>query len=120
MTEEIRMSYSGEYWLKHRDAPFATFLAVVQAHLHSEADPDNLAALKRRAQADRPDDTELQTFRAELLQLLTGDRQDLPGDAISLAADGDDWETDNEFLLWLWHELYPSEPAPTSAVAESD
>jgi hypothetical protein len=112
MIEEIHMSYSGEYWLKHRDAPFATFLAVVQAHLHSEADPDNFAALKRRVQADRVGDTELQTFRAELSRLLTGERQDLPSDAISLAADGDNWENDDEFLVWLWQQLYPNETVP--------
>jgi hypothetical protein len=109
------MSYSGGYWLKRTDAPFATFLAVVQADLHSEADPDNFAALKRRVRADRPDDTELQAFRAELSQLLMGERQDLPNDAISLAADGDEWDTDDGILVWLWHELYPNEPVPTSA-----
>ncbi|TCC43407.1 hypothetical protein [Kribbella sindirgiensis] len=113
MTEEIHVSYSGEYWLKHSDAPFATFLAVVQSHLHSEADPDNFAALKRRAQSDRPDDAELQTFRSELSRLLAGDREGLPSDAIGLAADGDDWSTDDEFLLWLWQQLYPNEPVPS-------
>jgi hypothetical protein len=109
------MSYSGEYWLKHRDAPFATFLSVVQTHLHSEADPDNLLALKRRAQADRTDDTELQTFKAEFSRLLKGDREELPSDALSLAADGDGWKTDDEFLQWLWQQLYPDQPVPTRA-----
>ncbi|GAA3138099.1 hypothetical protein JOF29_000172 [Kribbella aluminosa] len=114
------MADTGEYWLKHGDAPFATFLAVVQTHLHSEADPDNLAALKRRVQEDRPEDTELQTFQAELSQLLTGERQGLTTDAISLAADGDGWDIDDEFLGWLWNELYPSEPLPASAVTEPE
>ncbi|MFF0339233.1 hypothetical protein [Kribbella sp. NPDC004875] len=107
------MTYSGEYWLKHPDAPFATFLAVVQTHLHSEADPDNFSALKRRVQADRPDDVELQTFKEEFSQLLRGDREGLPRDALSLAADGDDWNTDDKFLAWLWQQLYPGEPAPS-------
>ena len=106
------MSYSGEYWLKHRDAPFATFLAVVQTHLHSEADPDNFSALKRRVQGDRADDAELQTFKGDLSRLLRGDREGLPSDAISLAADGDEWNTDDEFLLWLWQQLYPNVPVP--------
>ncbi len=112
MTEETHVSYSGEYWLKHRDAPFATFLSVVQTHLHSEADPGNFSALKRRAQGDRQDDTELQTFKAEFLRLLKGERDGLTGDALSLAADGDDWKTDDEFLVWLWRELYPGEALP--------
>lgn len=110
------MSYSGEYWLKHPDAPFATFLGVVQTHLHSEADPDNFSALKRRVRNDPADDVELQTFKAEFSRLLEGDREGLPSDAISLAADGDSWTTDDEFLLWLQAELYPQEPAPGEAV----
>jgi hypothetical protein len=67
LIEEIQVSHSGEYWLKNRGAPFATFLVVVQAHLHSEADPDNFSALKRRPQGDRADDAELQTFKQEFL-----------------------------------------------------
>ncbi|HET6742169.1 MAG TPA: hypothetical protein VFH76_24665 [Kribbella sp.] len=109
MTEEIHVSYSGEYWLKYPDAPFATFLAVVQSHLHSEADPDNFSALKRRVRSDRADDLELQAFKAEFSRLLNGDREGLPSDAISLAADGDNWRTDDEFLVWLRAELYPGE-----------
>jgi hypothetical protein len=113
IAEQIYVTYSGEYWLKRRDAPFATFLAVVQTHLHSETSPDNFAALKRRAQADRVDDAELRTFMQELSRLLKGDREDLPSGAISLAADGDAWNTDDELLMWLWRELYPNEPVPT-------
>jgi hypothetical protein len=25
---------------------------------------------------------------------------------------GDEWDTDEEFLAWLWHELYPNELVP--------
>ncbi|HET6742111.1 MAG TPA: hypothetical protein VFH76_24375, partial [Kribbella sp.] len=46
---------------------------------------------------------------AEFSRLLKGDREGLPSDAISLAADGDNWTTDEEFLAWLRRELYPGE-----------
>ncbi|WP_427887391.1 hypothetical protein ACQHIV_30990 [Kribbella sp. GL6] len=114
------MSYSGDYWLTHPDTPFATFLSVVQTHLHSEADPDNFSALKRRAEADRPDDSELQTFKAEFARLLQGDRDGLPRDALSLAADGDDWTTEDEFFVWLWQELYPGEALPVEGEGGRD
>jgi hypothetical protein len=115
LIEEIQVSHSGEYWLKNRGAPFATFLVVVQAHLHSEADPDNFSALKRRAQGDRADDAELQTFRQEFSRLLRGDRVGLPSGAISLAPDREGRDTDDKFLGWLWQQLCPDKPVPPKA-----
>ncbi|MEV5960592.1 hypothetical protein AB0L70_02435 [Kribbella sp. NPDC051952] len=55
----------------------------------------------------------MKTFKQELVRLLSGERDGLPADALSTAADRDDWDTDDEFLTWLWHELYPDEPQPT-------
>ncbi|HZX04026.1 hypothetical protein [Kribbella sp.] len=46
------------------------------------------------------------------MRLLRGDRQGLHPGAISTAAQYDEWNTDDEFLAWLWNELYPGEPLP--------
>jgi hypothetical protein len=83
----------------------------------SAGDYESLVA---RAKLGDPGDVGMATFKNELVRLLKGDREGLHPLAIVTAAEYDDWKTDDEFLRWLWHELYPSEPAPTSAVAESD
>jgi hypothetical protein len=108
------------YWLKDKNAPFATFLNVLQAYCHPEVRHDNYAMLIERAKEGRPDDAKMATFKQELIQLLQGHREGLRPGAIDVAAAYDDFDTDDEFLAWLWHELYPDEPAPASAVAESD
>jgi hypothetical protein len=53
-------------------------------------------------------------FREELTRLVSGDRDGLRPDAIHAAADYDEWSTDEEFLEWLWTELYPGE-SPSSS-----
>jgi hypothetical protein len=52
------------------------------------------------------------TFRDELVKLLEGNREGLHPQALGLAAEYDQWN-DDEFLAWLWQELYPDEPVPT-------
>lgn len=52
------------------------------------------------------------TFKTELDRLVRGDREGLRIRAISDATEYDDWKTDEEFLNWLWRELYPNEPVP--------
>jgi hypothetical protein len=100
------------YWLSDRTAPFATFLTIAQTYLHPESRDDDGASLQRRAQADLPDDPEIRTFRAELVRLLSGDREGLQPWAIEFATDYEDQDTDDEFLEWLWQTLYPNEPVP--------
>ncbi|HZX03628.1 hypothetical protein [Kribbella sp.] len=106
------MSDIDMYWLTDPNAPFATFLNVVQAHYHPEIRNDNFGLLVQWAREAGPDDVKMATFKKELTQLLEGDRAGLRAGAIDVAAAYDDWDTDDEFLAWLWHELYPSEPLP--------
>jgi hypothetical protein len=47
--------------------------------------------------------------------LLRGDRVGLPSGAISLAPDGEGWDTDDKFLGWLWQQLCPDKPVPPKA-----
>jgi hypothetical protein len=54
------------------------------------------------------------TFKREFIQLLEGNRMGLHPEALDAATEYDDWDTDDEFLLWLWQELYPNEPVPGS------
>ncbi|GAA1604771.1 hypothetical protein GCM10009804_71270 [Kribbella hippodromi] len=51
-------------------------------------------------------------FRQELVRLVQGDREGLHPEALDTATDYDDWETDDEFLVWLWGALYPGEAVP--------
>ncbi|MGW6200225.1 hypothetical protein ACWF0M_29060 [Kribbella sp. NPDC055110] len=104
---------SDMYWLKDKTVPFATFLNVVQAYYHPEVRHTNYQLLVERAREARPDDVKMATFKKDLTQLLRGDRSGLRAGAIDVAAAYDDWDTDDEFLVWLWHELYPDEPPPT-------
>ncbi|WP_427885369.1 hypothetical protein ACQHIV_24230 [Kribbella sp. GL6] len=106
------MSQIAKYWLRDSGGPYATFLAVVDTYYHPEVRNENFDALVHRARANRPDDTQMMTFKTEFVQLLESDRQGLHPDAISTAAQYDEWDDDGEFLAWLWHELYPSEPVP--------
>jgi hypothetical protein len=100
------------YWLNDRPVPFATFLNVIQTYYHSEVRSAYFSSLVRRAQRQNPGDVEMVTFKEELSRLLEGDREDLPPDALSIAAEYEDQDSDEEFLVWLWQHLYPSEPLP--------
>jgi hypothetical protein len=108
------MSGTGRYWLKDKTAPFATLLNILDSYYHPEIRNENFESLIRRAQRQRSDDTRMATFKQELTQVLQGHREGLPPGAIDLATAYDDWDTDEEFLAWLWHELYPNEAVPTS------
>jgi hypothetical protein len=108
------------YWLKDKTVPFATFLNVLQAYYHPEIRHDNYAMLIARAREARPDDVKMATFKRELIKLLKGRREGLRPHAIDVAAAYDDFDTDDEFLAWLWHELYPDEVVPTPGTAGSD
>jgi hypothetical protein len=101
------------YWLKDKEAPFATLLSVLSSYYHPEIRHENYEKLIRRALRDPEDDAKMATFKKELTKILRGHREGLPADAIALAAADDDWDTDEEFLAWLWHELSPNEPVPT-------
>lgn len=104
------------YWLKDKGAPFATFLGVIGAYYHPEIRSYKFPQLVQRAQEDRPDDTQMATFKAEFVRLLEGDREGLHPEALDAATEYDEWDTDDEFLNWLWHELYPNERPPSGAV----
>lgn len=108
------------YWLDDNSVPFATFLRYLEIYYSPEVHYDNYESLVARAKLGEPGDAGMATFKNELVSLLKGDREGLHPQAIATAAEYDDWKNDDEFLRWLWHELYPSEPAQTSAVAESD
>lgn len=109
---ETEMSYTGMYWLKDDSVPFATFLGVLQAYYHPEVRNENFELMSQRAELDSPDDAEWATFKTEFVQLLEGHREGLRPGAIDIAAGYDDFDTDDEFLTWLWRELYPDEPLP--------
>lgn len=100
------------YWLNDKSAPFATFLNVIQSYYHSEVRNAYFPSLLRRAQRGAQGDDEMVTFKEELTRLLEGDREGLPPDALTVAAEYEDQDTDEEFLMWLWKQLYPSEPVP--------
>jgi hypothetical protein len=108
---EVVMS-GGRYWLTDKAAPFATLLNVLDAHYNPEIRNDNFETLVRWAHEAGPDDVRMATFKSELTAVLQGRRDGLPPDAIDLAAEYDEWDTDEAFLAWLWRELYPDEAVP--------
>jgi hypothetical protein len=108
------------YWLDDASVPFGTFLRYMETYYHPEIYYDNFESLVARAKLGDGGGPGMAIFKDELVRLLKGDREGLHPLAIATAAEYDDWKSDDEFLRWLWHDLYPSEPAPTSAVAESD
>jgi len=110
----------GRYWLKDKNVPFATLLNVLEAHYHPEIRNDNYEGLVRWARKAGPDDVRMATFKNELTAVLQGHREGLPPGAVDLAAEYDEWDTDEEFLAWLWHELFPDEPVPVPASDSSD
>ncbi|GAA3138077.1 hypothetical protein GCM10010530_67890 [Kribbella aluminosa] len=92
----------------------------MEIYYHPEIYYDNYESLVARAKLGDPADASMAAFKEEFTRLLKGDREGLHPLAIATAAEYDDWKTDTEFLEWLWSDLYPSEPAPTSTVTESD
>lgn len=100
------------YWLKDKSVPFATLLNVLQKYYHPEVRDDGFEDLVRIAKRSGADDAEMATFKDELVKLLEGNREGLHSQALGLAAEYDQG-SDDEFLAWLWHELYPDEPIPT-------
>ncbi|GAA1590594.1 hypothetical protein [Kribbella karoonensis] len=103
----------GRYWLADKDAPYATVLNLLEAYFHPEIRDDNFQDLVLRARSADPEDIELATLKRELIRLLQGDRDGLHPKALATAA-AYDQRSDDEFLQWLWHEVYPSEPVTAS------
>jgi hypothetical protein len=100
------------YWLDDKSAPFGTFLRYLEKYYSPEVHYDNFELLVERARLGDPEDTGMATFKGEFSRLLRGDREGLHPQAIATAAEYDDGNTDDEFLGWLWRELYPREPVP--------
>lgn len=99
------------YWHDDKNAPYATFLSIVEAQCHPEAYDeayDNLKSL-----AKRTDDPEMDTFKREFREVIA-DPSVLPQYALDTAAEYDDG-SDAEFLARLWRDLYPDEPYPSAA-----
>lgn len=99
------------YWQKEPNAPYATFLRVVEGHCHPEADDDaydDLIDLARRT-----DDPEMDTFKREL-RAVAADPTVLPRYALDTATAYDDGSPE-KFLARLWRDLYPDEHYPGKA-----
>lgn len=101
------------YWLEDETVPFATFLRMIQTFYHPEIRDDNFAELVQLAH-DGGGGEKMVVFKRELARLVGGERDGLSPDAISVAAGYDEWATDEEFLRWLWRQLYPDESLPGS------
>ncbi|MGW7681289.1 hypothetical protein ACWGID_11145 [Kribbella sp. NPDC054772] len=108
------------YWLDDKSVPFGTLLRYLEKYYSPEIHHDNFEFLLSRARLGDPADAGMATFKDELSRLLRGDREGLHPKAIITAAEYDEWDSDDEFLAWLWHELYPEEavPAPDGTGAE--
>lgn len=96
---------SQPYWIRHRDGPFTTLIAVATAYLHPETEPDGLEVLRERA-AD--DDAEMRAFKDELRQAIQ-DPGLLPGNELFRHVAYEDG-SDEKFLRRLWRDLYDDEP----------
>lgn len=83
----------------------------METYYHPEARHDNYPSLISRARKNRADDADIQTFKRDLIALLTGDREGLHPQALTQAAWYDE-EDDTAFLLRLWGDLYPDEAPP--------
>ncbi|WP_328988811.1 hypothetical protein OG394_21535 [Kribbella sp. NBC_01245] len=103
-----------EYWYKDRSVPFGTLLNLVDAYCNPEAYDGAYEALVQRARSSKPEDSDIRIFKAELTQLLQGDRDGLHPHALGTAAEYDDYD-DTAFLARLWHDLYPDEPVPEAS-----
>ncbi|MEV0801970.1 hypothetical protein AB0I34_30020 [Kribbella sp. NPDC050281] len=98
--------------MRDKEAPFSTFLSFIHSYYHPEARNDNFDALVQAAQDSESANTDMRVFKQELTRLLEGDREGLPQGAVHLAAEYDDFHNDDDFLVWLWQQLYPTEPVP--------
>jgi len=103
------------YWLTDKSAPFATFLNFLDKYYHPEIRHQNFGELVDRANSEQMDG-EMARFHSEFVQLLQGHRDGLHPKAIFTAAEYDDWENDDDFLVWLWRELYPDERVPRPGI----
>lgn len=99
------------YWYDDRGAPFGTLLRIVDAYCNPEAYDGAYEALAARVRLANPADTGIVVFKAELTQLLRGDRDGLHVAALGTAAAYDDGD-DDAFLERLWRDLYPDEVLP--------
>lgn len=93
------------YWRDDPQAPYATFLRIVDNYL----DPEiyDVEGLRNDANGDAP---VFATFKREFREVVTNPRV-LPEGALSTASAYEDG-TDEAFLVRLWHELYGDE-SPT-------
>ncbi|TDO67431.1 hypothetical protein EV651_103343 [Kribbella sp. VKM Ac-2571] len=100
------------YWLDDKSVPFGTLLRYLEKYYSPEVHYDNFEYLVSRARLADPADGDMATFKSELARVLRGDREGLHPQAIITAAEYDEWGSDEEFLAWLWGELYPGEEVP--------
>ena len=94
------------YWLDDAEAPYATFLSIIQTFQHTEV--DDLGALQEFAQLT--DESKPARFKHEFREVMA-DPTVLPTGALFTAAEYDD-RSDEAFLAHLWRELYGDE-SPT-------
>jgi hypothetical protein len=102
------MSSTNSYWLSNPNAPYATFLSIIQRYLHPEV--EDLEALQQVAQ--RFDLPEIATFKAQFREVIANPGL-LPDGALAAAAAFEDG-TPEAFLKRLWHELYGDEKPNSS------
>lgn len=92
------------YWKRHPDGPFATLIRVATTYLHPEA--DDLESLQ--SLANREDDEEMRTFKAELRQAIENPAL-VPNKELSEHVQYEDGSP-QAFLRRLWQDLYGNEP----------
>lgn len=101
------------YWLKDKDAPFATLLTMVGTFCDPEAGADayeELIDLARHTNRfSEKTQRRMARFKGELRRALLGDMP--PKWALSAAGGYNDGSPE-AFLRRLWRDLYPDEPLP--------
>lgn len=100
------------YGLDVKSVPFGTFLRYLEKYYSPEVHYDNFGLLVARARLGDPADRSMATFKEEFVRLLKGDREGLHPQVIVTAAEYDEWASDDDFLRWLWQQLYPNERVP--------
>ena len=108
----MNVTYGNLWWLKDKEAPFATLLSVIQASCHPEVYYDNYQDLVDAARDPQPGDR-MRRFKEELRAAMA-DPSQIPTGALSQAAQYDEG-SDDKFLHRLWHDLYGDEPATPPA-----
>jgi hypothetical protein len=106
------MAYPNHSWRRDKNSPFAFFLQVIDTYLHPESDY-RLEGLTEWLRDGEPPET-VARFKDEFRRLLSGELDQLPGGALSTAAEYEDG-SDEAFLRRLWHELYGDEPVQPGA-----